>query len=95
MDGCLHCGKRLPVMARGLCQRCYKDKAVRVLYPPAVRRYTPPAREATEEELDALVESRRPTMPGRDPGEAEAEPPPCAAFVVRRLYRHNGIPVYF
>ncbi len=60
---CVHCKTRTAWRARGLCSKCYDDDAIRNLYPP---RHTHRGRyleNATAEELDALVESNRSTMP--------------------------------
>ena len=64
---CKNCRKWRYACGRGLCATCYKNRAVRDQYPaePTVNRGrqngTP---EPTEVELDAMIEERRPTMPG-------------------------------
>lgn len=55
---CVHCHERPPSRARGLCARCYEDRAIRALYPPAHRFPASESCEATDAELDALIAER-------------------------------------
>jgi hypothetical protein len=98
-ERCRHCRAavgRPEGVARGLCRRCYGDGAVRAKYPPLYRprkgrkiAYRAPAGE-TEADLDALVESRRATMPDQ----MGRVPEPYQMRTLRPLYRHNGSKVY-
>lgn len=55
---CLHCGTRPASKARGLCFGCYKNRAVRDLYP---KRRAQADGGPTEAELDAMIaEQMRP-----------------------------------
>lgn len=71
-DRCLHCPNlSRDGGARGLCARCWKNVAIRALYPPIasdefVRRVaegTALARHETEADLDAMIAEMRSTMP--------------------------------
>lgn len=66
---CRHCGKGKVCRPRGLCWRCYYTPGVRDLY-PSTSKFNPHKDKhdrggETLEELEALIESRRPTMPPR------------------------------
>lgn len=58
---CRHCEKERYIKARGLCNVCYADRAVRQMYKsqrPAWSRDEP-----TEEQLDALIAERMQNLP--------------------------------
>jgi len=63
---CLHCkrNKAHQSRARGLCGSCYEDKEIRSRYPkrsPQQSNWNEP----TMEQLEAMIEERRSTMPPR------------------------------
>lgn len=109
---CRHCGRLVSARtalgaSRRLCNRDYRDRAVRSWYPVPthLRRTRGPDkrprrvdREPTEAELDALIAERRPTMPAEPAcsNNLLRELPPAGWTVPRPRprYRHNGFPVY-
>ena len=85
---CQHCGHVPANKPRRLCYRCYRDPAVKPLYPvgsgnPLTAKSVP--RQAgglgadaqeTLEDLERLIAERYPTMPPATPHEREYRPPP-------------------
>jgi hypothetical protein len=83
MINCRHCDRECEGFSRGLCRPCWRKKDIRDLHPMEIRQ-TAGIRhsdeDATEAELDALIESRRPTMPGGDMREPQLlDVPRCVA----------------
>lgn len=62
-DPCVHCKFRKAWRARGLCNECYENTDIRAQHPPRHKQQARDLDNATESELDALIDSRRPTMP--------------------------------
>lgn len=64
---CKHCHHKKANRPRGLCWTCYYRTGVRELYPSESKfcpgGMTGSSGRMTEAELDALIESRRSTMP--------------------------------
>lgn len=60
---CRHCPRRRGLGgARGLCQTCFKDLAIRKLY-PATGRYYGNRRDETEADLDAIIAEQMQCLP--------------------------------
>lgn len=77
--GCQHCGHTPATRPRRLCYHCYRDPAVKALYPvgsgnPATAKYAPGRPEQTLAELEALIRARYPTMPAATEREREWRP---------------------
>ncbi len=60
---CRHCQKERSIRGRGLCARDYRNRFTRAKYPPLKDCGGGRPVEPTDAELDALIESRRATMP--------------------------------
>lgn len=62
---CRHCGKNRSLKSRALCDSCYNRKVIRAQYPclKEVGRGSGDHHDETLEELEALIDSRRATMP--------------------------------
>ena len=67
---CAHCHRRQGNRGRNLCNICYKDRAIRALYP--VRPH--PDHEPTQEEVDRIVAEQLAHLPSwwhREPSEGK------------------------
>ncbi len=60
---CVHCSKRVGNRGRGLCDPCYGNTSIRCQHPPRHKQRARELDHATAEELDALIESQRASMP--------------------------------
>jgi len=111
LNPCVHCKIRTRQPdRRGLCYRCFKEKDIRILYyksnyGSSKLRYErigkvvveEDSEKMTEEELDRLIESRRPTMPkeaGSNSPAREDKPEPYTIPIIRVKYRQNRLPEY-
>jgi hypothetical protein len=83
MTNCRHCKRECEVFSRGLCRPCWRRKDIRDLHPMVIeQRLGVRVAEAdqTIEQLDALIESRRATMPRGDMRERQlVDVPRCVA----------------
>lgn len=66
MAKCKHCSRDWYIKAKGLCERCYANPQIRVLYPNLkgrTGRRTDLRREPTEDELDAIIAAQMKRLP--------------------------------
>lgn len=95
---CRHCMERA-LYQRGLCYRCFNTLSIRAKYP--ARKSGTAGREKVEPvetlaELEALIESQRPTMPQERYADSEPWIGPTVsvrAFVAFSK-RHNGTRIF-
>ena len=66
VEKCKHCTIHDGIKARGLCIKCYREPAIRELYP---RKPNGMTREPTWEEVEQMCRENWATMPRRREGE--------------------------
>jgi len=60
---CRHCHEEKKRYGRGLCNECYKDPEIRAKY-ARLKESANIDHEPTDEEVEAMIAERLPTMPG-------------------------------
>jgi len=91
---CVYCGERAANGSRGLCKPCWSVPEIKQWYPPKSTNSGNSRPEPTAEQLDALIASRLPTMPGKyhndgDAVETHRHVPLVGQILVRALGWHS------